>query len=87
MQPAQLLALAAELLDGVKGRDFSRLLNDPAGAGVNELREAILTLIRDASDDPPTDTADDVDLMPWLAECPQAAALVRLAVRSWLEEL
>ena len=32
----------AELLDGLKGRDFSRLLNDPAGAGVNELRDTAL---------------------------------------------
>lgn len=32
----------SELLDRLKGRDFSRLLNDPGGAGVNDLRDAAL---------------------------------------------
>jgi arylsulfatase A-like enzyme len=32
----------AALLARLKGKDFSGLLNDPKGAGVNELREAIL---------------------------------------------
>ncbi len=32
----------SDILDRLKGRDFSRLLNDPVGADVNELREATL---------------------------------------------
>jgi len=32
----------AELLDPLKGRDFSRLLNEPQGAGVNEARDVTL---------------------------------------------
>ena len=32
----------SDLLAKLKGQDFSKLLNDPQGAGVNELREAIL---------------------------------------------
>ncbi len=35
-------AKKSELLGPLKGRDFSRLLNDPQGAGVNELRDATL---------------------------------------------
>ena len=35
-------AKKSELLDRLKGRDFSGLLNNPAGAGVNEVRDAAL---------------------------------------------
>jgi len=35
-------SLKSEMLDDLKGRDFSPVLNDPAGAGVNEVRDASL---------------------------------------------
>jgi hypothetical protein len=52
-----------------------------------DLRTALIALARDASEHRAEEISENADLTAWVAERPEANALLRQTIRSWLHQL